>query len=78
MPIRRSPSRWAPVDEVEADLAMRHVKTVEVAGHVVASDGRPTIQAYVALYVPDAGNWGNELSTSTGAAPETRGWQRQY
>jgi 5-hydroxyisourate hydrolase-like protein (transthyretin family) len=59
-----------PGDEVEADLAMRHVKTVEVAGHVVASDGRPTIQAYVALYVPDTGNWGNELSTSTGAKGE--------
>jgi uncharacterized GH25 family protein len=56
-----------PGEEVEADFAMRHLKTVEVAGHVIAADGRPATHAYVQLYVPEAGGWGDELGSSTSA-----------
>jgi len=49
---------------------MRHVKTVEVAGHVIAADGRPVTRAYVGLYVSEAGNWSDELSASTDAKGE--------
>ena len=61
-----------PGEEVEADLAMRRVKTVEVTGRVIASDGKPATHAYVQLYVPEAGNWGDDLSASTSAKGEFR------
>jgi protocatechuate 3,4-dioxygenase beta subunit len=54
-------------EELEADLALRHVKTVEVSGRVIASDGRPAIHAYVQLYANEAGNWGDELNANTDA-----------
>ncbi len=58
-----------PGEEVEADFVMRHVKTVEVAGHVIAVDGRPATHAYVQLYVPEAG-WSDELGASASAKGE--------
>lgn len=51
---------------------MRHVKTVEVAGHIIAADGRPATHAYVQLYVNEAGGWGDELNSSTEAKGEFR------
>ncbi len=46
-----------PGEEVEADFTMRTVKTVEVAGRVIAPDGKPATHAYVDLYVPETGKW---------------------
>jgi protocatechuate 3,4-dioxygenase beta subunit len=48
------PVAVGPGDEVAADFAMRHIKTVEVAGRVVASDGRPATHSYVELYTAEA------------------------
>jgi len=62
------PVALGPGEEVEADFAMRHVKTVEVAGRVIAADGRPATHAYAELYVP--GNWGEGFGASTGAKGE--------
>lgn len=47
---------------------MRHIKTVEVAGRVVASDGRPATHSYVELYTAEAAN--DELSASANAKGE--------
>ena len=47
---------------------MRHIKTVEVAGRVVASDGRPVTHSYVELYTAEAAN--DELSASANAKGE--------
>jgi protocatechuate 3,4-dioxygenase beta subunit len=63
------PVALGPGEEVEADFALRHVKTVEVAGHVITSDGRPATHAYVQLYVPEGG-WSGELNASTSATGE--------
>jgi uncharacterized GH25 family protein len=63
------PVALGPGDEVEADFAMRHVKTVEVAGRVVSSDGNPATRCYVQLDVPEAG-WNDGFSASTSAKGE--------
>jgi protocatechuate 3,4-dioxygenase beta subunit len=52
-------------DEVQADFAMRHVKTVQVSGHVVAADGKSATHAYVGMRVPDVNDYGSDLGTST-------------
>ena len=57
-----------PGDEATADFAMRHIKTVEVAGRVVASDGRPATHSYVERYTAEAAN--DELSSSANAKGE--------
>ena len=57
-------------EEVRAEFAMRQVKTVEVAGRVLAADGKAASGAYVLLYIPEAMNWSNQLSTNTGAKGE--------
>jgi protocatechuate 3,4-dioxygenase beta subunit len=62
------PVALGPGDEVDADFAMRHIKTLEVAGRVVASDGRPATHAYIQLYTPEAAN--DELSASTNSKGE--------
>jgi protocatechuate 3,4-dioxygenase beta subunit len=61
------PVALGPGDEVEADFAMRHVKTVEVAGRVIAADGKPATHAYVQMYVPETVSWTDELGASTSA-----------
>ena len=61
------PVALGPGDEVEADFAMRHVKTVEVAGRVIAADGKPATHAYVQMYVPENVSWTDELGASTNA-----------
>jgi len=40
-------------EEMQADFTMRHVKTVQVSGHVIGSDGKPATRAYVNLRLPD-------------------------
>ncbi len=58
-------------EEVQAEFAMPHVKTVEIQGHVIAADGRPATHAYVLLYVPEVGDdWGDEFSSGTDAKGE--------
>jgi hypothetical protein len=64
------PVTLGPGDEVEADFAMRHVKTLEVSGRVIAADGKPATHAYVQMYVPEAVTWSDELGTSTSAKGE--------
>ncbi len=58
-----------PGEEVDADFAMRHVKTVQVAGHVIAVDGRPATHAYLELSVSEAG-WSDDFNASTSATGE--------
>lgn len=64
------PVALGPGDEVDADFSMRHVKTVEVAGRVIAADGRPATHAYVQMYPPEAVSWTDELVASTSAKGE--------
>ncbi len=64
---RAKPSRCkcGAGEEVQADFAMRHIKTVQVSGHVVAADGKPATHAYVAMRVPDVDDFGSDLGGST-------------
>ncbi len=39
--------------EMQADFTMRHVKTVQVSGHVFAPDGKPATRAFVNLRLPE-------------------------
>jgi 5-hydroxyisourate hydrolase-like protein (transthyretin family) len=57
-------------EEVRAEFAMRQVKTVEVAGRVLAADGRAASGAYVLLYTPEAFNWVDQLSANTNTKGE--------
>jgi Carboxypeptidase regulatory-like domain len=38
-----------PGDEAQADFSIRHVKTVEVSGYVLGTNGRPATNAFVSL-----------------------------
>jgi len=64
------PVTVAAGEEVQAEFAMRRVKTVEIQGHVIAADGRPATHAYVLLYVPEVDDWGDQLSAGTDAKGE--------
>jgi protocatechuate 3,4-dioxygenase beta subunit len=65
------PVTVAAGEEVQAEFALRHVKTVEIQGHVIAADGRPATHAYVLLSVPEVGDdWGEELSAGSDAKGE--------
>jgi protocatechuate 3,4-dioxygenase beta subunit len=59
-----------PGEEVEADFTMRNVRTVEVAGRVLAPDGKPATQAYVNLNSPEIGGGVDEFNAGTGAKGE--------
>ena len=48
----------SPGEEVRAEFAMRHVKTVEVSGHILAVDGSGAPNASVMLIAPELGRWG--------------------
>lgn len=48
-------------EEAQADLAMRKVKTVEVAGRVIGPDGGPASHVYVRLTQAGIEDWGGEL-----------------
>ena len=60
----------SPGEEVRAEFAMRHVKTVEVSGHILAVDGSGAPNASVMLIAPELGRWEQELSANTGATGE--------
>jgi protocatechuate 3,4-dioxygenase beta subunit len=57
-------------EEAQADLAMRRVKMVEVAGRVIGPDGAPAIRAYVRLSQPGVEDWGGELGGGTDSKGE--------
>jgi protocatechuate 3,4-dioxygenase beta subunit len=57
-----------PGEETPADFSMRKIKTVEVAGHVVAPDGGAANRVYVQLSHAGIEDWGGELSTSVDAS----------
>jgi protocatechuate 3,4-dioxygenase beta subunit len=64
------PSEAQPVqlragEEVQADFAMRHIKTVQVSGHVIAADGKPATRAYVAMRTQDVDDFVSGPSAST-------------
>jgi len=52
-------------EEVQADFAMRHIKTVRVSGHVIAADGKPATHAYVGMRVQDVEDFGSVPGAST-------------
>ena len=54
----------SPGEEATADFAMRKIKTVEVAGHVVSPDGGPANRVFVQLTQAGIDDWGGELSAS--------------
>ena len=56
-------------EEVQADFAMRHIKTVEISGRVVAVDGNPATHAYVDLSAPEVRDW-NQMGVSTNGKGE--------
>ena len=64
------PSEAQPVqvragEEVQADFAMRHIKTVQVSGHVLAPDGKPATHAYVGIRTHDVDDFASGSSAGT-------------
>jgi len=57
-------------EEMRAEFAMRQVKTVHVAGRIVASDGKAASDASVWISALDAGNWSDPPSASSNARGE--------
>jgi hypothetical protein len=57
-------------EEIHADFEMRHIKTVEVAGRVLAADGGPATRTYVHLSATDAEDWSGELGGGTDSKGE--------
>lgn len=57
-------------EEAQADLAMRRIKLVEVAGRVIAPDGSPAVRSYVQLSQAGISDWGGELSSGTDSKGE--------
>ena len=52
-------------EDVQADFAMRHIKTVQVSGHVVAADGKPATHAYVGIQTQNVDDFVSGPSGST-------------
>lgn len=64
------PSEAQPVqvragEEVQADFTMRHIKTVQVSGHVIAADGKPATHAFVGMRTQDVNDFVSGPSAST-------------
>lgn len=57
-------------EAAQADLAMRRMKMVEVAGRVIGPDGVPAVRAYVRLSQPGVADWGGELGGGTDSKGE--------
>ena len=57
-------------DEVQADFAMRRIKTVEVAGKVIGPDGAPATDTYVSLEEAGVSDSGADLSSSVDSSGE--------
>lgn len=52
-------------EEAQADFALRHIKTVEVSGHVVGADGKPATHSYVGMRTQDADDFISGPDAST-------------
>ncbi len=48
-------------EEAQADIPMRRLKMVEIAGRVIGPDGAPAVRAYVRLSQAGVEDWGGEL-----------------
>ena len=64
------PSEAQPVqlragEEIAADFSMRHIKTVQVSGHVVGADGKPATHAFVIIRVGDVEDFASGVSATT-------------
>ena len=57
-------------EEVQADIALRRVKTTEVAGRVIGPDGGPGVRSYVSLSPVGVEDWGGELGGMTDSSGE--------
>jgi protocatechuate 3,4-dioxygenase beta subunit len=57
-------------EEAQADLAMRRMKMVEVAGRVIGPDGAPAVRAFVRLSQAGVDNWGGDLGGGTDSKGE--------
>ncbi len=53
-----------PGDEVQADVSMRRIKTVEIAGRVIGQDG-PAKRAWVAIDAADGDGFGSRYQDTT-------------
>jgi protocatechuate 3,4-dioxygenase beta subunit len=56
-------------EEMQADFEMRHIKTVQISGHVIGADGKPAVRTYVSLMAADEDYSGSQL----GEAVDTKG-----
>jgi len=57
-------------EEARADIAMRHMKLVEVSGRILGPDGGAAMQSYVSLSQVGVDDWGGELSSGTDGSGE--------
>lgn len=57
-------------EEMQADFTMRHIKTVQISGRVIAADGGPATKAYVDLSIPWVNGWSQSMGSGTDAKGE--------
>jgi protocatechuate 3,4-dioxygenase beta subunit len=57
-------------EEAHADIAMRRMKTTEVAGRVIGPDGGPGVRSFVSLSLAGVEDWGGELGGMTDSSGE--------
>jgi protocatechuate 3,4-dioxygenase beta subunit len=57
-------------EEMQADFAMRRIKTVQISGHVIASDGKPASHAWVNLSLPEVDSFTMDLGANTESTGE--------
>jgi len=57
-------------EEAQADLAMRGIRLVEVAGRVIGPDGSPAVRCYVHLSQAGISEWDSGLSSGTDSKGE--------
>jgi len=56
-----------PGEEAQADFIMRHIRTVQVAGHVIGADGKPATDAFLYLEELPAADFGTFEGIETDA-----------
>lgn len=69
-PSEAQPIHLSAGEEIQADFAMRLIRTVEVSGHVVGADGKPATHAYVQLNVSGVDTYGPQ---DLGASADSKG-----
>ena len=60
----------SPGEEAHVDLVMRHIKTVQISGRVIGSDGKPATDVYVYLEELSAADFAIDQSSHTDAKGE--------